>query len=147
MSMNAALTACQTTVNAVSVNAPDVVQITTQQHEDERPDSATATSWFNITPGNAERKNETGGSYQTTYTIIGSLWITKSIRNGAGAITAAASEIWQAVFQSLLTTWGGLARITVTPEDISEEWESGDDADIAYVIRSQIKVSTQEAIT
>lgn len=146
MSMYGALNACKGVIDAISSGGPEVCQITVQQHEDERPNNRAA-NWMNLTPGSVERTNETGRSYQTQYTIIGSLWIVKNARLGQAAITSTASTLWETVWKALCTTWGGFARITVTPADISEEWESGDDGDIAYVIRSEIKVTTQEAIT
>ena len=145
MSMYDACEAGRATIAAIASGGPDAVQITTQDKQDLRPNRR-VNSWVNVTPVSTERKDQSG-SYDAMYSVMFSLWVTKEIRTGGASIVKTAADIWTACINALVSTWGEYARRTVTPGQIQDEWESGADGDIAYVIRATIPVEKQEEIT
>jgi hypothetical protein len=144
MSMYDAIVALETTCTG-QTGGPAVVQVTPQDMEDLRP-GKNCSSWLNLTPVKTPRKDETGGSYIADYTIKMSLWIAKPVKTNAKAMLKFASDIWAVVITSIGTGHlGGYSRLDISPGQINDTWESGDDGDIAYVIRAEIVVQKQEA--
>ena len=144
MSMYDAICALETAC-ANKTGGPAVVQVTPQDKEDLRPGKA-CNSWLNLTPVKTDRKDETGGSYIADYMIKMSLWIAKPVKTNGKAMLKVAADVWGVVMTSVRTGHlGGYSRLDISPGQIQEKWESGDDGDIAYTIRAEIVVQKQEA--
>ena len=143
MSMYDAMSAVKTTTTGLS-GGPAVVQMTAQDKEDQRPGKKT-NSWLNLTPVSTDRVPEIGGGCISTYFIRLSLWVAKPVKTSADAMLEVASDTWEAVLSALNTGHlGGYSRVDVTKGNINDKWESGDDGDIAYVVRAEIPVEKQE---
>lgn len=124
--------------------APATVRIVPPGHGDDRHAARAAFCWINVEPGGEEGDDETSNSSLVVYTVNFHAWYARpnpAFQTTAQKLGTLGASCVAALLHNSLDGW---ARHGIAMKDISTTYETGGEADSAYVVRGVVKVHRQQ---